>query len=254
MLVYDRVSWYLPTCPDIISFSLGKEKKRVIGKWLTAMTSLWYAFGVVPLTLELLHEFYSLYLDYITGKENPHPVNLIDYYSPRLDADMLYFSFIRDSSGSLLAWAIMAHKTIKGRNTLMLSFRAALLWYAFQKLHLGNYIEYLFFDLWLSLGVDRYSRGRDRNGYGLLGSDIGVCIHKLQLHFIPSIANHAIELTIDESDIRNTTLFFVDNNRSLTFSSMVLYLNPKEKTNWKSIDLINLAQKRWFTIDVREIL
>jgi hypothetical protein len=241
-------------CSDILYFSLWKEKIRLIRKWFDGMLSSSYSFGMTSLTTSLLEEFYPFYMSYISTKPNARITNLIEYYNHRLLIDDLYFSFVRDSSWQLLAGCIIVNKMIQGKQTLMLSFRASLPDVSFQKLRLGYYLEYLFFDLGLSLWVAQYSRWRDRNGYGLFGSDIGVCIHKLQLHFSPYVANKSIEILIEESKIKKSSLFLVNAENSWKLASMILYLDPKEKTSSKNVDLISLAQKRWFSIDIREIL
>jgi hypothetical protein len=43
---------------------------------------------------------------------------------------------------------------------------------------------------------------------------MGVCIHKLQLHFIPYVANHSIEIAVDATAITSSSLFFVQNDLS----------------------------------------
>jgi len=75
----------------------------------------------------------------------------------------------------------------------------------------------------LSLAVEQFSRGRDRNGYGFLGSSIGLCLHKLQLHFLPHVVNDPLVINVDENDISQDCVFFVDPNDKNYFTRIVLY-------------------------------
>gem|GEM_PF-1817489 len=90
--------------------------------------------------------------------------------------------------------------------------------------------------------VEQFSRGRDSNGYGFLGSAIGLCLHKIQLHFAPFVTNKPSQLQVDEKTITKNCLFFVDPNESGRFDCIRLFLCRSDEEKYK--DLLLIAGKR----------
>jgi len=248
MLMYQKIAWYLSSRPDIATFSLGKEKCRLIKKWFTLMDTEWYSYGCTPLSLDLLEEFAPVYSACIIEKTNPSIADLVSIYAPRIGKDDIFFAYVRGSSWTLLAWAIFISKILHDKRTLVLWFRSAISSFSYQKLHLGYYIESLFFECGLDLGVEQFSRGRDKNGYGFFWSSIGLCLHKIQLHFHPVVANASPLLDVDVSTITRSCLFFVDPDDLGNFNAVCIFLLSSEQA--KYLDTIHVLEKRWFSISV----
>ena len=251
MLVYDKIARYLDSSPDIIKFSLWKEKCRLIAKWFDEMSSLWYTYGIELLTHDLLKDFSEIYTNYIIQKENPNLVDVYNYNIPKIWVKDLYLCYIRNPAWILIAWWICSSKIIKGKHTFMLSFRAKATNDSFKKLHLWYYIEHMFFSHWISLWVDQFSRWKDTNGYGMFWSAVGVCIHKVQLRFLPYKSNAAKYIDVDEKLITRNSLFILWSDDKEILDKAILYLVPHDMNTPKYIEIVHVLEKRWFSVDVR---
>lgn len=206
---YQKIAWLQFNDAD---FSLrrvfGKEKLKYLERGKQFLLDGWYEYGIEPLTTQNLQDFFVLYQNYISTKHNPNVHNLVELYTQRIANWEAVFLWYLRKDGILLWWAIFIHKTVRDEDGLVLWFRA----FAsdiINKLSIWYYLEYLYFSFWLELWVWVFSRWSDRNGYGLLWSNVGLPIHKAQLWFTPHLSS--INLTfveIDEKDIVDETIFF----------------------------------------------
>lgn len=225
-----------------------KEKLKHLEQGFAIMKEQWYTYGTKILTHEDLKQFYELYHKYISKKNNAKISDLIEIYTQRIDAgESIYIWYIKKWS-QLLWWGIFIDKVTHQKRWLVLGFRA-FEWDILHKLSIGYYIEYLYFLLWLDLGVEIFTRWIDRNWYGLLWSNIGLAIHKIQLHFVPHIPeekNNKIE--IDPTSIQQETIIFSSKDPSSDALSTVNIW-----ASWPHSEIekkYSIFTKRWFDIKV----
>lgn len=247
MQIYQKVCRYLNATSDTKRFSLWKEKCRLVRQGFARMDIDGYTYGVLPLTIDLLSDFIPVYTAYINSKENASVADLSDIYKSRIESgESIYFWYVRSPEGTLLAGGIFVHKVLLGKDTLTLWFRANVSTFVYNKLQLWYYIESMFFDFGEQLGIEQFSRGKDRNGYGLFWANIGLCMHKLQLHFLPFIVDNSILIDVDISTIFQDCVFFVDPNIDNQFTRVVLYTLDSDSHS----HFISLAEKRWLTVEI----
>lgn len=248
MKVYEKVAWLQFNNSD---FSLrkvfGKEKLKYIEQAQSMFSNQDFSYGVEPLTHENLESFSILYQKYISTKHNPNIHDLKSIYADRIDAgEQIYLWYLRKGS-RLLWWWIFIHKILHGEDSLVLWFRAFES-DIFNRLSVWYYIEYLYFKFWQELNVAIFSRGADRNGYWLFGSNVWLPIHKVQLYFFPFVhETHKDLLDIEQSVILDDTIFFSQSDSNLSYFDIVdvwTKLSPQEASNkyW-------IFEKRWLFIN-----
>lgn len=250
MLFYKYLARYLPNSQELsLNDIFWKEKIRIIKKWLNYLDLNNYTYWIESLNKDNLNEFYYLYSDYISRKQNPHVFDLIEKYSNNLNEDwkQLYLGYIR-KDWKLIGWGLFIYKINRDKNTLMLWYRAVDPNVLIEKLKLWYYIEYLFFNYGKQLCVDSFSRGRDRNWYGILGSDIWICIHKLQLKFLPYLSSNKEMIELDEKSLSNELLLFSGSDEYWRFNEVILRTN-------KSLEEIEnkywFIRKRWINLIIK---
>ncbi|MEI6426421.1 MAG: hypothetical protein WCO66_03645 [Candidatus Absconditabacteria bacterium] len=232
MNVYQKIAWLQFNNDD---FSLrrvfGKEKLKYLEQGKQSLLDEGFSYGIEPLTEKNLQDFFVLYSEYISTKHNPNVHDLLALYGERIAAgEAIFLGYVRKGD-SLLGGAIFIHKPVRGKNGLVLGFRAFSS-VIFNKLSIGYYLEYLYFSFGLELGVHVFSRGSDRNGYGALGSNVGLAIHKVQLWFTPHVPSIDLSrLEIDETTIHDETIFFSqsdENTSQLDIVTIWTKYSPEE--------------------------
>lgn len=240
MQIYERNRWLLKNENLTFRYLLGQEKLRLIKKWIIEMEEKSYQFWVKSMNLEELKEFYELYSHFISKKENAKVHNLIELYTDRIqNTDEIYFWYIRDETGNLLAWWIFVYKKDGELNK-----KVSITWFRaynpdmfISKLYLWYYIEYFYYQRSIEdVKVEYLSRWRDRNAYGTLGTNIGLAIHKLQFKFLPFCSWNMVEL--EEKNINPETLVFLNPNSNWLYQKALLYTKLSEEEIEKKYWLI----------------
>lgn len=251
MLFYTYIVWRLKNENIDLRYILWKEKFKLLSKWFEELTNNGYSCGIEPLTLTNLEDFYlSIYQKEIEKKNNANVFNLIDKFKDRIHTDEdIQFAFIKKGN-ILLAWGIFTRKIEKNNNVCILWFRS----YEkikIQWLFLGYYIEYMFYKRALENNVEFISRGRDRNCYGAMWSNIGLPIHKLQYKFLPyCLWKENPEISIDESSLDTETLIFVEPNTEHLYTKAILYTDKTPEEIKKEYAVI---EKRWIQLEIRNV-
>jgi len=212
------------------------------------MKEQWYTYGTQLLTHENLKQFYWLYQRYINTKKNAKISDLISIYTSRIDAwEKIYLWYIKKWT-QLLWWGIFIDKITYEKRWLVLWFRA-FEWDIFNKLSIGYYIEYLYFLFGLELNIEVFTRWADRNGYGLFWSNIGLAIHKVQLHFVPYLNEiNKNEIEIDPVSIQQETIIFSQSNIS---SDVLDTVNIRTRLDPTTAEKeYNIFTKRWFNVKI----
>lgn len=209
-----------------------------------------FSYGVEPLTHANLEEFFPLYEKYISTKHNPNVHDLLALYGARIDAgEEIYFGFLRKWDVLLGGW-IFIHKLVRWWNDALVLWFRAFEDQIFNKLSIWYYLEYLYFSLGLDLGITFFSRWSDRNGYWILGSNVGLPIHKAQLWFSPHLsAVNFNMLEVDESTITNDTIIIgqsdlLKDTDKLDLVNVWTKLSPEEAEKKYGI-----FTKRWLIVN-----
>lgn len=252
MLIYTYVVRRLKNNGIDLRYILWKEKLKILSKWIEHMQENTYVFGIEPLNISNLQDFYtSIYTKETSQKHNPNVINLIDRFKDRINTDEnIQFAFIK-KDGVLLAWGIFIVKIENGETIYNLWFRS------YEKikinwLFLGNYIEYFFYKRALENHADYISRGKDRNCYGSIWSNIWLPVHKLQYKFLPyCLWEDNPQIQVDESSIKKEALVFIEPDTNHLYTKAILYTNKADEEIKKQFAVI---EKRWISLDVRHII
>lgn len=251
MLIYKYAVRRLKNNGIDLRYILWKEKLKILSKGIEHMQENAYVFGIEPLHIHNLQDFYtSIYTKEINKKHNPNVINLIDRFKDRINTnENIQFAFIK-KDGVLLAWGIFIVKIENGETIYNLWFRS----YEKDKINwlfLGNYIEYFFYKRALENNADYISRGKDRNCYWSIGSNIWLPIHKLQYKFLPyHLWEDNPQIQINESSIKEETLIFVEPDTNHLYTKAILYTN---KTNEEIKKQFAVIEKRWILLNIRHI-
>lgn len=225
-------------------FFLGQEKTRQIKKGIEEMKNNWFFFNVSKMKEEDLNLFIPLYSSFIKQKHNSNPHNLKDRYLERLEQELesnqIFFASIKNNT-ILVGGGIFILKAKTEKKIASLGFRADDESLLFRKQKLWTYLEYLFYERALSNNIHSLSRGQDRNGAWWIGSGIGIALHKLESKFRPKVPTTENILQIDEKNIQEPTLFFLNPNDKGYFQEAKLIHSEKYK---QAKDLKSALEKR----------
>jgi hypothetical protein len=226
----------------------GKEKVRIMNLWREEIKKNGYTFWIERLTLESLINFYNtLYISFIKQKEKAIVFPLIERLEWRIQqGEEIFFGCIKKEQ-KLLAGGIFFHKQKGQRKGISLWYRAYDEQITIHNLKLGYYIEYLFYQFGIEYNVDFFSRGKDRNWYGYLGTSIWISLHKIELHHLPYPDKEANFIEIDEDIIKQDSLFFLCSEQGKFLSEVRLYCN---KSSEEIERIYGIVGKRWFALNI----
>lgn len=227
----------------------GKKFKKL--KKFFEDTSNNFEYWVKKLENSDVDDFFELYKIHIESKKNGVVFDFVNSLKAKiaLNRDIL-FGYIKDRN-ILIAGGVFMSKTEWEKQILVSAYRAANSTYAFKGISLGMLIEFLHFHTAACRGISVLSKGRDRNAYGWVGSNIGVPLHKLELYFKPMIASRGADETIflpdAHNDISQDILYFSDPNEEGFYQKAIVVLYDKSNINpayW-------IIEKRGLQLEIR---
>ncbi len=226
---------------------MGKKRYKRSLADLRKLSEIWYEYWISKLNMDDLINFYeNVYIPHISIKNNANVKDLIKQFDSRIlnprEGEDLFFIYVRNAK-NIYWWAIVVYNKIGKR--LILWFRAYVeIPDIILNVWLWTVLEYLFFDFALNKNdVDIISRGKDRNWYWFLWSNLSLTFHKLHYWFLPYNFEWNVLLDIDDKLIKEPCIIYDSPNEIWCFKKVYIY-NYDESLN---LD-IDLLKNKWFEI------
>ena len=236
MKILEKIHWKTQLQWRDITYFFSKNKRDQLKRLEKQLNDFHITRGTLELDWILLEEFYSLYTKEISKKENHIIQNLIEKYTDELWKGILYFSYIRNNSGTLYAWCITSFRN----GCYTLAFKASqeneeldfqpIIW-------IWNMLDFMVFEFWIKQLHAKYiSFWKDRNFSWTLWPKTTLAMMKLSKKLTPHTFewNKIIEVNIHQ--IATESIIFDNIWEDWMFQSAKLFI-PKEK---KETDIMKI--------------
>lgn len=214
-----------------------KERYKRILKLIPILSDYKCEFKAIDV-LSLPYNFIEeIYIPNINKKDNPNPSDIIERIKEWIKNGNQYIFLETRYKNTLVWWKILVIK----QNIHIVSARSSL--YEEHQI-INQYMEYLFIKFWLENNMKTIGVWVSPNlcGYSLW-SWPSVALHKLELHYKPSVTKYNEIWDINLDNINTESILFITEDDKIY--SRAIIIRPRDKPHDTRY---NLLQKRWIEI------